>query len=188
MGQATYFAQSRPYGLLRTGRVELRTGIPGSYLWKSAPMARGILYKIEHWESHPRLLQWIAVAALPPNVAAGNLAAQSSRRIAAGAAPKRARLKSPRRVPRDRGCRGSAEAFTNELSQDQHTSKTRHQKKALGDRRQEWRFHCQIPHTETSSYLRTLAVPRGFERSDRRVVLTENHIPHIAMVLVFGPL
>jgi hypothetical protein len=51
MRQATYFAQSRPYGLLRTGRVELRTGILGSYQCKSAPMARGILYKIEHWES-----------------------------------------------------------------------------------------------------------------------------------------
>jgi maltooligosyltrehalose trehalohydrolase len=27
---------------------------------------------------------------------------------------------------------------------------------------QDWRLHCQIPHTETSSYLRNLAVPRGF--------------------------
>src|ERR1700704_4344152 len=35
-------------------------------------------------------------------------------------------------------------------------------KRARGDRRQEWRLHCQIPHTETSSYLRNLAVPRGF--------------------------
>jgi hypothetical protein len=26
-------------------------------------------------------------------------------------------------------------------------------KKALGDRRQEWRFHCQIPHTETKPHL-----------------------------------
>ena len=37
-------------------------------------------------------------------------------------------------------------------------------KKARGDRKQEWRFHCEISHTETSSYLRNLAVPRGFER------------------------
>jgi hypothetical protein len=29
-------------------------------------------------------------------------------------------------------------------------------------RRPEWRLHCQIPHTETSSYLRNLAVRRGF--------------------------
>jgi hypothetical protein len=35
-------------------------------------------------------------------------------------------------------------------------------KKACGDKRQEWRLHCQIPHTETSSYVRNLAVPRGF--------------------------
>ena len=26
-------------------------------------------------------------------------------------------------------------------------------KKALGDRRQEWRFHCQIPHAETKPHL-----------------------------------
>ena len=37
-------------------------------------------------------------------------------------------------------------------------------KKARGDRRQEWRIHCQIPHTETKPYLRNAAVPRRFER------------------------
>src|SRR4051794_863353 len=30
--------------------------------------------------------------------------------------------------------------------------------------RKKWCFHCEISHTETSSYLRNLAVPRGFER------------------------
>ena len=35
-------------------------------------------------------------------------------------------------------------------------------KKAPGDSRQEWCLHCQIPHTENSSYLRNLAVPRGW--------------------------
>ena len=34
---------------------------------------------------------------------------------------------------------------------------TKTPKKARGDSRQEWRLHCQISHTETSSYLR----PRG---------------------------
>jgi hypothetical protein len=37
-------------------------------------------------------------------------------------------------------------------------------KKACGDRRQEWRLHGQIPHTETSSYLRNLVVRAVFER------------------------
>ena len=37
-------------------------------------------------------------------------------------------------------------------------------KKALGDRRQEWRFHCQVPHTETKPHLRNAAVPRRFKR------------------------
>jgi hypothetical protein len=38
-----------------------------------------------------------------------------------------------------------------------------HQKRDTkkGPRRQEWRLHCRIPHTETSSYPRNLAVPRG---------------------------
>jgi hypothetical protein len=49
-----------------------------------------------------------------------------------------------------------------ELSQEHIKNET--PKKARGDRRQEWRFHCEISHTETSSYLRNLAVPRGFER------------------------
>ena len=48
-----------------------------------------------------------------------------------------------------------------ELSQEHIKNETL--KKARG-RRQEWRFHCEISHTETSSYLRNLAVPRGFER------------------------
>ena len=51
-----------------------------------------------------------------------------------------------------------------ELSRDQHTSKTRHPKKAIGDRRQEWRFHWQIPLTETKPHPRNAAVPRRFER------------------------
>ena len=49
-----------------------------------------------------------------------------------------------------------------ELSQEHIKNETL--KKARGDRRQEWRFHCEISHTETSSYLRNLAVPRGLER------------------------
>ena len=38
------------------------------------------------------------------------------------------------------------------------TYQKRDTKKAPGDSRQEWRLHCQIPHTENSSYLRNLAV------------------------------
>src|SRR6267154_6702555 len=49
-----------------------------------------------------------------------------------------------------------------ELSQEHIKNET--PKKVRGDRRQEWRFHCEISHTETSSYLRNLAVSRGFER------------------------
>src|ERR1700704_587962 len=37
-------------------------------------------------------------------------------------------------------------------------------KKARRDRRQEWRLHCQIPHTETESNLRNRAVRAVFER------------------------
>jgi hypothetical protein len=44
-------------------------------------------------------------------------------------------------------------AFT--LARLGHTARMRHQKT-------EWRLQCQIPHTETSSYLRNLAVPRRF--------------------------
>ena len=43
-----------------------------------------------------------------------------------------------------------------ELSQEHIKNET--PKKARGDRRQKWRFHCEISHTETSSYLRNLAV------------------------------
>jgi len=43
-----------------------------------------------------------------------------------------------------------------------HTSKTRDTKKGPRRQEQEWRLHCQIPHTETSSYLGNLAVRRGF--------------------------
>jgi hypothetical protein len=44
----------------------------------------------------------------------------------------------------------------------QHIIKNETPKKAPGDSRQEWCLHCQIPHTENSSYLRNLAVPRGW--------------------------
>ena len=47
-----------------------------------------------------------------------------------------------------------------ELSQEHIKNET--PKKTRGSRRQEWRFHCEISHTETSSYLRNLVVPRGF--------------------------
>jgi hypothetical protein len=42
-----------------------------------------------------------------------------------------------------------------ELSQEHTKNETL--KKARGDRKQEW-LHCEISHTETSSYLRNLAV------------------------------
>jgi hypothetical protein len=51
-----------------------------------------------------------------------------------------------------------------EIELSQEHIKNEPPKRARGDRRQEWRFHCEISHTETSSYLRNLAVPRGFER------------------------
>jgi hypothetical protein len=35
-------------------------------------------------------------------------------------------------------------------------------KSALGDRKPKRRFPRQFPHTETESYLRNAAVPRGF--------------------------
>ena len=47
-----------------------------------------------------------------------------------------------------------------ELSQEHIKNETR--KKGPRRQEQEWRLHCQIPHTETSSYLRNLAVRRGF--------------------------
>jgi hypothetical protein len=54
----------------------------------------------------------------------------------------------------------TAEMRDSSLEPDQHSIKNETPKKALGDRKQEWRFHCQIPHTETKPSLRNAAVPR----------------------------
>jgi hypothetical protein len=72
------------------------------------------------------------------------------------------RANVPTRVPGDVWDRAIMPSHTAGVPSLPAHIKNETPKKVRGDRRQEWRLHCRIPHTETSSYLRKLAVPRVF--------------------------